>query len=317
MIEREWNFENDRSSDFSISNAVSLIKPYYNNVSEAKLTFLHHGTFNVYEVDNYIFRIPDKTLYNIKGYEIIQKEIKKLHFLHNQFSFKIPNPVFVSDNPDYPLVGYEKVPGLALEKIWDKIPENMYSFIAKDIASFLNELHSKKILTTFLNDFNEKKLSDQDIKHSFETIFEKVKEKVYLIISEQSRLFLKDIFENFFSLFDKNTFIPCVTHQDFDVSNILVDPNSFRVTGIIDFEDMGIGDPAYDLVFIDQKKDFFKSLLINYTHIDATIEQRILFYYQRIAIPYFLYGIENNVQEMIDYGHYLLQKRLNNKDLKI
>ena len=91
----------------------------------------------------------------------------------------------------------------------------------------------------------------------------------------------------------------------------MVDPESLKVTGIIDFEDLGIGDRAYDLIFINQGKSFFNNLLDNYSYNDSSIRQRILFYHQRVALPYFLYGIEHNNQEMIEYGKYLLEKRKN------
>ena len=112
--------------------------------------------------------------------------------------------------------------------------------------------------------------------------------------------------------FNSYTFTPCITHRDFDTSNILVDTKSGRITGIIDFEESGLGDPAYDLIFIGQGKSFFETILKNYlTERDDYLVQRTFFYYQRSGIPYLLYGIEHNLTDMIRYGKYILEKRMN------
>jgi aminoglycoside phosphotransferase (APT) family kinase protein len=42
-------------------------------------------------------------------------------------------------------------------------------------------------------------------------------------------------------------FHPVLIHGDFAVEHVLVDTETGRVTGIIDFGDCGLGDPAYDV----------------------------------------------------------------------
>lgn len=312
MTQQGWNFEKDRISDYSPREVVSLVKPLYNSVTEEKIKLLHHGSFNVYQIDDFIFRIPDKTLFNSKGYNLILDEVKKLEFLKKYLSVAIPNPVFISENPERPLVGYKKISGESLENIWPNIPKREKNFIANRIATFLNELHSSQIQIEYLKHFKGKMLTTNDIKKNFEDLLLKTKKIVFPLISHESRVFYKTIFEEFFEVLTKTKLISCVTHQDFDLSNILIDPDTFKLTGIIDFEDMSIGDPAYDLIFISQGEEFFKTLINNYTSAkDRTITSRIKFYYKRTSLPYFIYGIEHNLPEMVTYGKYLLEKRMN------
>lgn len=310
MVKEEWDFEESRKPDFKNDKLVELIKPFYNAVSKEKLLFLHHGSYNVYAVDEYIFRIPDKTLYNQKGYKLIVEEQKKLNFFRKHLQISIPQPVFISGNPDKPLVGYKKIKGVALGKVWNELHENKKLRIAESIGSFLTKLHSTELLKKYIEEFKIEKMPRECIKTNFESIFETTQKKIYPLLSPELQAFVNEIFTKFLDDFKYYNFIPCMTHQDFDTSNILVDPETGRITGIIDFEDTGLGDPAYDLIFIDQGKSFFETILKNYQNdTDEYLYQRILFYYKRTGIPYLLYGIENNLADMIQYGKYILKKR--------
>ena len=153
MVENKWNYENDRGSDFTDETVVELIKPFYRQVNDENIKLIHHGTYNVFEIDDYIFRIPDKTLYNDKGYQLIHDEIKKLQFLRPRLSYLIPEPIFISDDPLKPLVGYRKIPGVSIEKIWAEIPEHNKLLLAKEIGHFLTEFHSVNLMQEYLKVF--------------------------------------------------------------------------------------------------------------------------------------------------------------------
>ena len=310
MNEEEWDFENQRDPDFTSSQAINLIKPYYDSVTENKLLFLHHGTFNVYEVDNYIFRIPDKTLYNRKGWNLIRREVNNLNFVRNNLTITVPKPEFISTDPSKPLVGYVKIPGQSLDKLWKFITGEKIISIAKELGLFLAQFHSSTMQKHYVSRFNVVPLTQDDIARDFKEIFDRVKNIIYPMITNSLQKHLEALFTDYLDNFDKCRFTPCVTHQDFDTSNILIDPESYKISGIIDFEDMNLGDPAYDLVFIAQGRSFSDTLLSNYANKDEFLLKRISFYYQRTGIPYLLYGIDHNLPDMIKYGKYMLNKRM-------
>ena len=87
---------------------------------------------------------------------------------------------------------------------------------------------------------------------------------VFPVISEQDKNFLVVIFNNSFKEIKNNFFISSLIHQDFNVSNILVNPETFKLTGIIDFDDMDIGDVVCDLALINQDFKFYKVMLDGY-----------------------------------------------------
>lgn len=312
MVDEEWDFENLRSPDFTTPKVIQLIKPFYDPVIDENIKFLHHGTYNVYEVDDYIFRIPDKTLYNEKGAKLITEEIRKLNFLRNHLSTPIPEPLFVSDDIKKPLVGYKKIEGTSVDKLWLTLKEEQYLTIAASIASFLNELHSPVLLQKAIKELSFEPIKSEKIWEDYEKIYENTRKKIYPLLSEMLQKSLDTLFKDYFEDLSNSSIDLCLTHQDFDASNILINPDTCKITGIIDFEDMGIGDPAYDLIFIGQGKRFFETMMNNYNgQKDVHLQKRIFFYFRRTGIPYLLYGIDHSLPEMISYGKYILEKRIN------
>jgi aminoglycoside 2''-phosphotransferase len=311
LSEKNWDFEDTREPDFQISEVIDLIKPYYSLINEKNVVCLHHGTYNVYEVNNeYIFRIPDKTIYNEKGFELIKSEMEKLNFLRDKLSKPIPFVEFVSKDVDKPLVGYKKIPGTSISKHWKFIPEDKKIAIAKSIGSFLSELHNENLLEKYSSRFNKKKTTNLDIKNHFLDIYKQTKEKIFPMLSNDLSSYIEQFFKKFLTDCDQNYFEARVTHLDFDTSNILINTEDYAISGIIDFEDTDINDPAYDFPFISEGEEFFKTVLNNYSgQKDNFLLSRIKFYYQRAGISYILYGLEHKIQSMVDYGIYLLEKR--------
>lgn len=76
-------------------------------------------------------------------------------------------------------------------------------------------------------------------------------------------------------------FTEVLTHADFGGDHILVDEHTGKITGVIDFGDIAIGDPAYD--FYQQRSyygdEFLKKMLSDYTlPVDNRFYSRVDFY---------------------------------------
>jgi aminoglycoside 2''-phosphotransferase len=73
-------------------------------------------------------------------------------------------------------------------------------------------------------------------------------------------------------------------HGDLSLLNILVDPTTLQVTGVIDFEEAGIGDPAWDLRLLGAAwpSRLFDALLEAYGARGEELRQRIELY-QEVA----------------------------------
>jgi aminoglycoside phosphotransferase (APT) family kinase protein len=130
-------------------------------------------------------------------------------------------------------------------------------------------------------------------------------------LNNEQQKWLTNLFEEFLRNNDNFTFSPRITHNDFDTSNILIDPKKKKITGIIDFEDCRMGDPAADLLFFDEGSDFMDTLLDNYQFANQkSLRSRMKFYYCRTCAPYLVWGTTHNRSAMIEEGLHKIRKNM-------
>jgi aminoglycoside 2''-phosphotransferase len=261
-------YEESNPSDVEINQAIKEISKFIPNLSNNQVKFLYHGTYNVFEVKSkYIFRIPDRLFRNEKGVKLVQKETDVLNFLKNHISVPIPQPSFISLTEDFPFVGYEKIPGVSLSRVFSNTNVSYRQKIAEQVASFLNVLHSKSICKKFTELFQIREpLKGDMFKQSWIKRLERLRKVVFPLLKSFEKKWLERVFDEFLTNEKNFHFSPNLIHGDFDTSNILVNPDiDFpEITGIIGFEECSIYDPAYDLQFFDEGPDFLNTLLLNY-----------------------------------------------------
>lgn len=309
------NYEESNPSDVDINHAIKEFSKFIPNISKKQIKFMYHGTYNVFEVKSkFIFRIPDRFLRNEKGVELIQKETHILDFLRNHISIPIPQPLFISLTEDFPFVGYEKIPGVSLSRIFSKTNMSYKRKIAGQVASFLNVLHSKSICNKFAESFQIREpLKGDSYKQSWIKRLERLRSAVFSEIKSSEQKWLESVFEDFLSVEENFNFSPNLIHGDFDTSNILVNSDSSvpEITGIIDFEECSIYDPAYDLQFFDEGSEFLDSLLLNYEYSDdPSLLSRMRFLHFRTCIEYLEFGIDHYRVRMIKTGKRMLKKNM-------
>lgn len=309
------SYEESNPSDVDINQVIKEFSRFIPNLSKNQIKFLYHGTHNVFEVKSkYIFRIPDRFLRNENGVKLIQKETSILNFLKNHISTPIPHPSFISLTEDFPFVGYEKIPGISLSRIFSKTNIFYRQKVAEQVASFLNVLHSKSICKKFAEIFQIRELLKGDsYKQYWIKRLERLRNVVYSKIKSFEKKWLERVFDDFLSNEKNFCFLPNLVHGDFDTSNILVntDPSIPEVTGVIDFEECSIYDPAYDLQFFDAGLEFLNALLLKYEYSnDPSLHTRMKFLYCRQCIEYLEFGIDHNRMGMIEVGKWMLKKNM-------
>jgi aminoglycoside phosphotransferase len=89
------------------------------------------------------------------------------------------------------------------------------------------------------------------------------------------------------------------SHQDLGIEHVLVDPVSGAVTGVIDWTDAGVGDPAYDLALIlrDLGPWALEAALRACGRGDAALRERAAFYARCGLIEDLAYGQETGHSE--------------------
>ncbi len=306
-------FEENRATDIPIEQVIDSLYLFFPDISERDLKFFYHGTYNVFEVKNrFIFRFPDKHFRNAKGVSLIQNEMKILYYLQKYVSVAIPEPIFISLDPDCPLMGYEKIEGIPLSMCFHNASKEEKSRIAKEIGEFLSELHSDKLLQDGIRtQIFDDTFSCEKYREDWQLYFEKIQKSIFNLMNTIQKKWIMNLFNNFFNNKDNFNFKYTLIHGDFDISNIIVNPKTFNLNGIVDFEESRIYDPAGDFLFYDEGDVFLKTILANYRRIiDANFEERMKFLYCRSCLGYIEFGMENNIPDMIKAGFQLLKRKM-------
>ena len=209
-------------------------------------------------------------------------------------------------------MGYKKINGISLSRCFNRITKTDQERIAISLGKFLSELHSQKVYQKVCTTWKSKQeFNPSQYQLYWQNYLKIAQEKAYHLMDTNQKKWVSQIFHEFLDESKNFDFIPCVVHRDFDSTNILVDPTSFEVTGIIDFEETGVYDPAGDFIFFDEGEFFLNHLLDNYNGFkDCRLKHRMKFLYCRAGLIYILAGLDYNIPRMVDYGLYLIRKRM-------
>lgn len=168
--------------------------------------------------------------------------------------------------------------------------------ILKEMAES-REFHSPEYLNRVSSEKKLRCLDDQ-----WTDLREKVMLAGHEYFNPEDLKKIEVFFKDFLDTNDSNL-DPVIIHSDFTSDHILID-KSGKLTGIIDFGDLAIGDRAFDFagLYADYGKDFTEKVLDAYEgRIDPSFMARIEnFYMKQVPLHGFLHGIQTNNQVEID-----------------
>jgi aminoglycoside 2''-phosphotransferase len=310
-------YEARNPADISVEKVLPHVKNFLPNIEAENIRFFYHGTYNVFEISNkYILRVSDRGFRNKQGLDMLRMELRILNFLRLKLPIEIPKMLFFNESAEIPFSIHEKIPGKSLTFVIQQFNEEQKTSISTEIGKFLSILHSRNLKNDFLLSFPKQKNSDINFIDSFKEYwisrFDQAKDLAYKYLKKDQKEWLTKIFNDYLNDKDNFKFTPSITHCDFDTSNILVDPENGQITGIIDFENCKIWDPAADLLFFDEGSDFMKSLLNNYRFSQQkSLLARMKFFYCRTCVAYLVWGTNHKRPGMIEEGLRLVKHNMN------
>ena len=100
-------------------------------------------------------------------------------------------------------------------------------------------------------------------------------------------------------------YTPAFSHNDMGIEHVLIDPVAWTVTGIIDWSDAAIVDPAYDfgLLYRDLGPAAFRAAIRRYrtdANDVAALSERAVFYARCSVFEDLAYGIETGREKYVD-----------------
>lgn len=222
--------------------ARTLVENQFPQLHPIHISMLGTGFDNtVFEVnEKYVFRFPRREV----AVELIETENRLLPKLRFQLPIPIPNPVFFGkpgDNYPWTFTGYEKVEGHTPTTL--SVSSRLKS--VKPLAQFIKQLHAFPIL--------EAKALGVPFDQMERLNVEKRRPKLIANLNQIHDLgLLPNSCHNELLTFigtikgKDNGQYKSLVHGDFHIRNLLVDGEEM-LSGVIDWGDVHIGDPAVDL----------------------------------------------------------------------
>jgi aminoglycoside phosphotransferase (APT) family kinase protein len=230
-------------TDFKIEAELvkKLLDDQFPKLSSMPIKKLGEGLDNtVYLVgEEFVFRFP-RSENTVPG---LMREGNILPNLEAIIDLPYSKPVFYGEKSEeypYPFLGYPYMRG----NFPIGLSDEQRSRSAETLAHFLRKLHSFPLETArelgLLNDardlVNIKNRKEYVINHFMDELSLHLEKNDYEMLSDYLNLLDTDVVQS------KNVFL----HGDLHFKNIIVDETG-KISGIIDWGDMGIGHPACDL----------------------------------------------------------------------
>lgn len=232
--------------------------------------------------DELLFRFPRKQEYAKRI--PLEKELCTI-LSHSLQEIKVPqyHLIYKNDSDDVPRCSYYTLihgEPLKTETV-AKLENTELKAIITQLATFLAALHSIPLKSVKALGFSTEKT----------LIYWKELQKTlnqYLAnnLTSLQKSTLNRLFENFFACIDISTFQNTIIHADFTQHHILFNKQNKSISGVIDFGDAQIGDPAFDFagLYYDFGHEFTTSVYEQYStlisHHDPLLIHRITTFYQ-------------------------------------
>ncbi|MCK5239104.1 MAG: phosphotransferase, partial [Candidatus Thorarchaeota archaeon] len=242
----------------------------------------------------------------------VRREVKLLDLLGSHLIYPVPKPEFVDTDTDHPYMGYKMIPGERLSIHSSNATPEQLRFVGDQMGRFIGGLHSlsENVLEGEAGPFTPEAYR----KRHAET-YSRIQKLVLPTLTTRQRDWAETLFHDFLDPDENFEFNPVIAHCDLYSVNILVNPVSFRVTGILDFENLDLNDPAADFIFLREGTELLTALIQAYPHeIDQKLGARATYLIGKFPFFYILKGMDYGLEAMKAYGYKRLDEYMMNWD---
>jgi len=258
-------------------------------------------------MDSKAYLVNEVFLFRFLKYDAVRKpsQVERciLPQLQSHISANIPNFWYVGTQCEngLPFVGYPKVEGRAVdEHLLAHLNSRVKHRLLHDIATFLREMHSVPVELAYRCRGERRRTQ----KH-YETEMAKMREHIYPRLSHTAVNYVENLFDTFVFDLRNLAYAPGLVHGDISGKHLLIDELSGALNGVIDFGDLHVGDPDYDLIYFykDYGEAFIRDLLIYYPHSDPERLLRKLEFFSRWnAVQDILLGLDRTDEAIIEWA---------------
>lgn len=244
-----------------------------------------------------IFRFPKRSEVERR----MKVEMRLLPRLTPRLPLPIPQPLYLAETPGrkipFAFAGYELIQG---EQIEDWPPEiGQEEWWRPVLGKFLTALHAFPVaeareLGVQNMDWEALGAGQASWREMLARFYQKVQAEVFPMLPEEQQIKIAHEFEAFLGNNRFFEFETTLIHGDFTDDHVLLDLEHKRITGVIDFGDVAIGDPAYDV---------WDSLLPYYKgKVDPSWPERRKFYPRLSPFYVIMFAAKYDDLALLEYG---------------
>ena len=256
---------------------------------------------HVFEIDGeWIVRVPRRP----EVTEWMRREIELLPELARALTVPIPEPELVALEPV--CFGYRKLRGVPLSN-------EAGDAVAADAARFLTELHGFSVERA--RALGVPGATAAEWRASMEELLTEFEQRVFPLLRASERSLAAQVFAGYLDSDEHFAFAPTLVHADLGPAHLLCERG--RLSGVIDWSDARIGDPALDFAWLlyGTAAPFGSVLLEAYegSGKDA-IAHRALLYHRLGPWHEVVYGLETGRDEYVASGLEGVRSRLGHRE---
>lgn len=241
-----------------------------------------------------IFRFPR----HVSGIDTIEREVALLRALVGRLPLAIPMPVYSAFQPreaGAAFMGYRSLSGVEMRR--DTLGDvERRRATARRLAIFLRALHETPVgvLPTAV--------TGGAWRAGWEGMYHRLRHHLFPLMRPEARRDVSERFERFLADAGLRAVSPVLVHGDFGSGNILVDPSSGEVRGVIDWGSAHLDDPAVDVAAASTIADGLVEELITWYPEVAEMLPRARFYRGTFALQEALFGAETGDAAALQAG---------------
>lgn len=232
------------------------------------------------------------------GVARLAREASILRAIRPHVPLPVPDPIRVVDDAPagqafmaYPLISGQPLWQESLDAIEDA---GTLTRLGKQVGTFLRHLHAVPLSAL--------PHEPTDLLAPWRHLYQRIEARLFPHMRPSAREQVTRHFAAFLDDPRHRAIPPVLTHGDFGTGNILHQPGTDRITGIIDWEEAGVGDAAVDVAALPWTPPaFFAGLIAAYPAV-AEADERAAFYRGTFALQEALFGAEHGDEAAFQRG---------------
>jgi aminoglycoside 2''-phosphotransferase len=206
------------------------------------------------------------------------REAELLPLLSDRLPLPIPRYTYTWTDPAWPgkrIVGYQLIAGEPL----DRSRPEQHAAQAAQLGVFVSAMHAVP-----LEEARRHGVVGRDaasLREGYRGFFARVRANMLSLFTAQEQAAIVAFWSGYLDDDACFTFMPTLVHRDLVPEHVLFDPATGHLTGVIDWGDVGVDDPAVDFAGVRRQigEEFAQQMLAAYhPALDATALRRMDFY---------------------------------------